>query len=138
MVAQSHQPSLSISAGENSFAVGLMESFLQCNATKKPILYVAYDMTPPMFLNKHVKTNETFAVALLLSPQKTTASLANISVNYSQQSATQLTDADLEILRLNSAAARSLSLLEKIILKKNAIVYLQSGRQQCLEVNVQC
>ncbi len=107
------QPSTSLSAGDASFAAGLLESFTQVLSDRHPVMLVAYDQPPPQALaNTHTSTLP-FAAALILTRQQGENSLARLTLTPAEQAASScLQCAALETLHLGSPAARALPLLE--------------------------
>ena len=74
---------------------------------------------------------DAFGIALVLAPQRSAQSLAQIHVSLTDASADQLDDGRFENMRLMIPAARGLPLLRAIALKQNQHVvldYLDSTR----------
>lgn len=63
-------PSSMVSAGENTFEYGLLESCAYLTKfPKHPLLYVYSDESVPAIFSEHVQQDETISIALLLSSQ---------------------------------------------------------------------
>lgn len=107
------QPSTSLSAGDASFAAGLLEGITQALSDRHPVMLVAYDQPPPQALaNTHTSTLP-FAAALLLTRQQGENSLARLTLAPAEQTASScLQCTALDAVHLGSPAARALPLLE--------------------------
>ena len=107
------QPSTSLSAGEASFAAGLLETVTQVLCDRHPVMLVSYDQPSPKALANPHTVSLPFAVALLVSRQQDETSLAKLTVTPVEQAATgHLQATALECLRQDNPAAEALLLLE--------------------------
>lgn len=109
----SMQPSSSLCAWNDTFAAAFLEAATQCVAEQVPVLLAVFDTPFPDPLRELTPGHQPFGVALVLetSPQQSLASL-DVSVEVGNGlPATTMTDVDLEALRGDSSAARSLPLL---------------------------
>jgi len=97
-----------------SFGAGLLDALGQVVVDGQPTLLIAYDSEYPEPLHAKRDTPDCGGVALLLTPQRTARSLARIDVGPSTAAAETLADSDLENLRNNIPALRSLPLLLKL------------------------
>lgn len=78
MLSRNGQGNTSVSGGAHSFAHGLLEALVQCEAEQRPVLYVAYD-TGAVGALTHTTTSEgALAVALVLAPPDRRARTATI------------------------------------------------------------
>jgi len=68
-----HRASTAISAGEHSFAQGLLEALMQCESVQAPVLLVAYDTAASGPLAHLVPARAPMAVALVLAPTRAKA-----------------------------------------------------------------
>lgn len=111
---QVKQASVSLSAYTGSFAAGLLEAMTVLNVEQKPVLLLAYDRPAPQPLYSAAPSQYEFAVAILLTPEKGENPLGSLNINIKEtdQQQTQLTDSNIEILRMANPAARSLPLLQ--------------------------
>lgn len=111
--SHSRQPSTSLSAGDASFATGLLEGITQVLSERHPVMLVVYDQPPPQALaNAHTSTLP-FAAALILTRQPGECSLARLTLEPAEQAASScLQCTALEAVHLGSPAARALPLLE--------------------------
>jgi len=66
-----HQASTAISAGEHSFAHGLLEALVQCATAQAPVLLVAFDTAATGPLAQLVPARAPMAVAMVLAAQST-------------------------------------------------------------------
>jgi len=106
-------PSTSLSAGDASFAAGLLESVTQVLCENHLVMLVTYDQPPPQALSTPQTAIIPFAAALLFSQQQDDTSLAELRVAPVDQTAsTCLQTTSLEAVRLGSPAAQALLLLE--------------------------
>jgi hypothetical protein len=107
------QPSTSLSAGDASFAAGLLEGITQVLSDRHPIMLVAYDQPPPQALANAHTSVLPFAAALILTRQQGENSLARLTLVPAEQVASScLQCTALEAIHLGSPAARALPLLE--------------------------
>lgn len=113
IAAHSREPSTSLCGYDSSFAVGLLDAAAQVVADSIPVALLAYDHPYPEPLNRVRHIGERFGVGLVLTPQQTEHSIAGLDVNFvsAAQAADTMLDAELEKLRSQNPAARSLPLL---------------------------
>jgi Beta-ketoacyl synthase, N-terminal domain len=104
----SRAPSTSLAAFDASFAAGLLEAAVQCQATRAPVLLVACDVPYPEPLHAVRPVADVFALALVLSP--TAGRPLQIELT-SEMTYTTCQDAGMEALRQTIPAARALPLL---------------------------
>lgn len=110
----SMQPSSSLCAGDDSFSAGLTEAATQCLVDNLPVLLVAYDTPFPDPLSDSTPCHQLFGVAMVLDARPDD-SLARISIEIDPRlPLTQVADPELEALRCDSSASRSLALLEAL------------------------
>lgn len=117
-------PSTSLCAYDGSFAAGLLEAATQALHTDEPCLLLAYDTPYPEPLAGLRPITHALGVALLLSPRRTAGSLATLGLNLDGATATPMTEAALESLRLGNPAARCLPLLQGVARKSPGAVTL--------------
>ncbi len=121
------QPSLSLSAHDGSFAVGLLEAAALAFTEAARVLLIAYDLPLPFPLSERRDIVAPFAVALLLNPVATERSRATLRLMQTRsESVDRLADAGLERLRAGNPAARSLPLLCAIARRENRRVVLSN------------
>jgi hypothetical protein len=106
--------STSLCAFDGSFSTGLLESATQAISAKAPVLLIAYDTPYPEPLRDVRPIAHSMGVALVISPQSTSATLAHIQISLGKRQSTVMLDAGLEALRTNVPAARCLPLLQAI------------------------
>lgn len=113
IAAGCRQPSVSLSAFEDTFAAGLAEAVSIVRAEKTAVLLVAYDQPGPPAFQRHRPVTEPFAVALILAPEQTEPRLGKLTMipACSPRSPLPLRDPGLDRLRSANPAARSLPLL---------------------------
>ncbi len=108
----SRAPSTSLCAFDWSFAAGLIEAATQVNIDHECVLLIAYDLPYPEPLRSARPIRYPFASALLITRRRTARSAATCEIGNGEASApSRMKDANLEQLRRDNSAARSLPLL---------------------------
>ena len=132
-----------VCAHDGSFSAGLLEAMAQVTTERRPVLLIAYDTNYPEPLLTVRPIPDTFAVALLLSPQPGPKChgqlrLASESV-FTTAPADSLDAGALEAMRSAFPAARVLPLLAALArrLEKEVILDYRHGLQLALGVS-QC
>ncbi|MBC7696740.1 MAG: beta-ketoacyl synthase chain length factor [Bacteroidia bacterium] len=111
-------------AFDASFGAGLLDAITQVVVDDTPCILMASD-TPypePMFSKRPIPDN--FGIALVLAPQASANTIAQIKLSITHADAYQFNDAGLEALRLAIPAARGLPLLQAIAQQKMQTVVL--------------
>jgi hypothetical protein len=126
-----------IAAFDASFGAGLLDALAQVACSGEPVLLVAYDSEYPQPLFAKRDTPDCAGVALVLSPQRSAASIAGIQLKTTRSLAQNLNDTGLEWLRLQVPALRALPLLERIARGEAGTVVLDYLAPQQLELDVQ-
>lgn len=124
-------PSSVLCAYDASFGAGLLEALTQVIVDDSSVLLIACDTTYPEPLRSVRPIADEFGVGLILAPQRSTKSLARISVALSTNAADKLSDHALEQIRASIPAARGLPLLRAIANNESAAVvidYLDTTR----------
>ena len=103
-----------ICAYDGSFGAGLIDALGQVVLDHQPTLLIAYDSEYPEPLFAKRPVPDVAGVSLLLTPERSERSLASITVSPCSNVAAQLTDADLEALRISIPALRALPLLQNL------------------------
>jgi len=113
IAARSHEPSTSLCCYDASFSAGLLEAATQVVLDGKPVTLIAYDHFYPEPLRAVRPIGANFGMALVLTPQSTSRTLAVLEVDFmpGAEVPTRLSNHDLESLRISAPAARSLPLL---------------------------
>lgn len=110
-----HASSTSLSGLNGSFAVGLLDAAVQATVAQQPVMLVSYDTPWPGALNRFRPTRQPFGVALVLRPQMSVQSFAELTLlPGAGGSESKMADSGLEQLRADTPAASSLPLLEAI------------------------
>lgn len=107
-------PSAVLCAGDGSFGAGLLEAVVQVATEKIPCLLIAYDADYPEPLRSVRPIPDAFGTALLLTPDAGAAPLARIALRLTTDAADTLPQPELDELRRQIPAARSLPLLAAI------------------------
>ena len=100
-----------VCAYDASFGAGLLETLAQVVSDDRSCILVAYDTDYPEPLRYVRPIPDGFGVSMVLSPQRSAASIAAIHVDFSQVISDGLNDGYLERLRTSIPAARSLPIL---------------------------
>ncbi len=93
-------------AYDASFVAGLLEALTQIAADRVPVLLVAYDSEYPQPLHAKRPIPDCFGVAMVLTPQQQSGSLAKLCAAFTDAEPDRLPDAALESLRSSIPAAR--------------------------------
>jgi hypothetical protein len=113
IAAASRAPSTSLAAFDASFAAGLLEAAVQCQASNAPVLLVACDVPYPEPLHTVRPVADVFALALLLQPQGGAGRSLSLTFT-SEMGESACADAGLDQVRQNIPAARALPLLQAL------------------------
>ena len=137
VAAHCHKPATAISAAHGSFAAGLVEAAVEVHAEGQPVLLAAYDIAARGPLAEVAPSGVPFAAAFVLSPARSAASVATLSIYPLQGTAAvnALPDA-LAALATNPTAVQALPLLLALAARKQAKVMLRSGANTALAIEV--
>ncbi|MGH8506304.1 MAG: beta-ketoacyl synthase chain length factor [Stenotrophobium sp.] len=130
-------PSVSLSAYDASFVVGLLEATTLAHGDGCKVLLAAYDICPPEPLYATRPLTQPFGVALVLTPQRSTRALACVEVAPTPAAETVMADAALESLRIGNPAGRALPLLERLAWREPGDVILPGTGTQRWRLRVQ-
>ena len=135
------QASNSVTAGDGSFAAGLLEAVTQVNAEGVPVLLVAFDVQAPPLLHPHRPLGCAFACALVLGPDHFSPDHPRLILALRKGggpcSETPIGDDALEAIRNGNPAARSLSLLSAVANAEPGPVHLHYWPDLQLEVSLE-
>jgi hypothetical protein len=123
-------------AYDASFAAGLLEALVQLTIEETAVLLIAYDVGYPEPLRRARPIPDAFAVALLLTPSPRQESMAQLTASLSAAPAELLSDPQLEALRAQVPAARSLPLLRRLARREGAAVVVDYLERQSLSIEV--
>ncbi|MDN5873683.1 MAG: beta-ketoacyl synthase chain length factor [Sinobacteraceae bacterium] len=133
IAVSSHQGSNSICAYDWSFAAGLLEAATLCAVEERPTLLVAYDIPVPDILKSRHPISIPAGTALVLLPAQKDESRSQLRITCTGDAPqTQMSNPQLEALRLGNPAARSLPLLELLALGKGGHVGIENGATNLL------
>jgi hypothetical protein len=108
----SHAPSTSLCAFDWSFTAGLLEAATQASVDHESVLLIAYDLPYPEPLRGVRPIRNPFASALLIARERSRRSVAACELASGSAGApSRMQDGNLEQLRRDNPAARSLPLL---------------------------
>jgi hypothetical protein len=128
-------PSNALCAHDASFAAGLLEALVQIRTDETPVLLIAYDADYPEPMRARRPIPDAFGVALLLTPAAR-GPLSRIAAEPSTADATVLANAQLESMRAQIPAARSLPLLLALARGEAGTVVIDYLEQQRLQLTV--
>jgi hypothetical protein len=111
IATKSMAPCQVLCAYDGSFGAGLLDALAQVAVDRQPTLLIAYDSEYPEPLHSKRDIPDCGGAALLLMPEKTTRSLAHITVTRTERPADVLADSGMESLRQTIPALRCLPLL---------------------------
>lgn len=127
---KSTAPSTSITAFDDSFANGLMESAVQVAIESQDTLFVAYDEVPPEPFYTLCPIDNEFACALLMSTRSHNAEFKlEIEISNGEE-ITVMQDPVFEQLRNSNPQAKALPLLFNLATKNSSSIYLSYNKQQ--------
>lgn len=111
-------------AFDASFGAGLLDALTQVVVDGGRCILMASDTTypEPMFSKRPIPDN--FGIALVLAPQRSPQTIAQIKVSITDDDACKFCDTALETLRMAIPAARGLPLLQAIAQQRNRRVVL--------------
>ena len=129
----------SICCHDDSFAAGLLEAATQVRVTQQPVALIAYDVPYPSPLGDVRRLGAPFAVALVLTPTPDATTTARIELALETESAAPSTVAlpELETLRQNTPAARSLPLLVALASGRAAALMLSYLEDMALRISIE-
>jgi Beta-ketoacyl synthase, N-terminal domain len=108
---QARQASTSLCAFDGSFSAGFLEACTQAVTADEPVILIAYDTPYPEPLRAVRPILHCMGVTFLISPRHTSQSIAKLHVSLGRSKISEIQNVDLEALRQNVPAARSLPLL---------------------------
>ncbi len=125
MAVGSQAPSTSVAGYDGTFAIGLLEAWLQLTEAPR-VLLVAHDTPFPEPLNSVRPLAVTFGAALVLTRERSPRSLARLALTLTaEQKETTLTDNHLENMRRSNPAAQALPLLAALARQQSGDVHLR-------------
>ena len=127
-----------ICAYDASFGAGLLDALGQVVLDRQTTLLIAYDSEYPEPLFAKRPVPDVAGVGLVLTPQRTERSLAQITVTPTTAGAEPLADGALEALRTAIPALRALPLLRKLALGEGGSVCLDYLPPMQLAVELAC
>jgi len=136
IATRSMAPSTVVCAFDGSFSAGLLEAVAQVTVDNTRCMLLAYDVDYPEPLRSARPIPDGAGVALVLSPEPSSNSLAQIRVALSHHSADGLSNPALEELRMAIPAARALPLLEALAYAEAANLVLDYLHDLRLSVEV--
>ncbi len=134
---QAKPASTSLCAFDASFSAGFLETCTQAIAAKAPVLLIAYDTPYPEPLRAVRPIAHSMGVALVVSPQATSATLASLKISLGKASVSTMDNMQLEALRQNVPAARCLPMLQAMAgdqQQTNLVLDLFDNQQFLIEV----
>ncbi len=131
-------PSISLSAGDNTFSAGLLEAVTQVLVENHDVLLVAYDNVTPKDLDDFRHFDYPVGIALLLSPSKQSNTIGSINISISNEikSITQCFNKSLEAVRISNPAGLGLPLIEALVKGMNTKIVIPYLNQNQMLVSV--
>ena len=138
IAARSHEPSTSLCGYDASFAAGLLEAATQVAVEHRAVALVAYDHPYPQPLHAKRPLGASFAVALMLTPERVAQASAALDIEITRASGrvTRVEDTALESLRTSVPAARALPLLEALARSRSETVDVEYVADARLAIGV--
>lgn len=137
IAAESRLASTSISALDDSFILGLVEAITFCQQEQQPVLFAAYDISPPQPILEKRPVLHDFGVALLLTPTPDAKTLAKLEISIASPTTETPSNPQLDFLRETNPAARVLPILENLSLKKTADIFYNVDSGPSYQVRLQ-
>ena len=106
-----HAPSTAVAAQRASFGAGLLEAASQTLGGQQPVLLVSSDTVGAGPLREVTGCNQAFGCALVLAPERSATTLAQLDLQLTPTLADTLLDEPLATWRANNASAPALALL---------------------------
>lgn len=129
-------PSNTISAYDDSFAAGLAEAVGLVEVDGADVLLVAFDLPPPEPMYAKRPIEHPASVALVLTHERTSHSLARLQIEPDASAPSVLSHAALEALRISTPAMRALPVLEALAKRRAARVVLNAEGGQSIAVEI--
>lgn len=126
IATESQQPSNSISGGNESFALGLIESLAMLSSATS-VLLVCSDSALPKAFQEFDPITIDFGVAVLLTKEKPNTSLGRLGISENAEAKSKYAPTLINEMMASNPAARSLPLLQGIVLGKNASISTGAG-----------
>jgi len=131
------EPYLALSAGEASFAEGLLAGAVQAVADATPVLLAAYDIEGRGPLGGVTRSLGLMGAALVLSPERTAQSRARLSLRLLSAAAVATARPANAALVAGNAMAACLPLYEVLADERAATVSLELGAGRRLAVGIE-
>lgn len=127
-----------VTGAENSFAVGLLQTYAYVQAEQKDALFIAYDAPGPGIFGDEARDRSLFSVGMLFKASASSKTLRSLNLSLVEEThESSFEPVLLESLRNNSSAARSLPLLSAIANDTSCPINLPYSDQLKLQVNLQ-
>jgi hypothetical protein len=134
-----HAPSSSLSAGDESFAAGLLEASLRALSISSSVLFVAYDAPAPFPVSEAYPITVPFGAALVLTADAGAwpiVAALDLDMYQGPTGSGRVVDASLDRLRRANPIAASLPLLAALAARVRAQIVLALSRSAGLAVEV--
>jgi Beta-ketoacyl synthase, N-terminal domain len=137
IAAGARAASTALCAYDASYAAGLLEAFSQLRDAAAPVLLITYDLDYPPPLSEKRAVSTSLGSGLALVRQRSARSLARLSISIDRATADRMPEPELERLRLDVPAARSLPLLALLARGERGCVQLEYLERSTLKVEVE-
>jgi Beta-ketoacyl synthase, N-terminal domain len=111
-------------AFDASFVAGLLDALTRVTVDQESVLLAAYDSEYPAPLHAKRPIPDAFGVAMVLTPERSSRSLARMDLTLTDEAIDTMPDAGLEMLRGAIPAARCLPLLRLLAMGTGGRVIL--------------
>ena len=136
IATKAHGPSTVLSAYDFNLAAGLRETLAQLSIDDTDVLLVLFDVPPPPPLFAARPIAQPAAVAWLLTRERTSRSLAQLSI-CEATAESPMADRGLEALRLANPATRALPLLQALAARRSGVVGIRAHDDQFIGIRVE-
>ena len=121
IASHAHTPSTSISAGDQTLPMALLEAALVCSVEQRDTVLVAYDIAPPEPLRSKRPIADPFAAALFFRPEAANAEAVTLDINLvGEIEADSAAHPSLTNVAQSNPIARCLALLSAVALGSGA------------------
>jgi hypothetical protein len=132
------EPSTSLCRDDESFQAGLLEAVTQVVVDQRVVALIAYDLPYPEPLAAVRRIVAPLGIALVLTPERTERTVAELKIALSQGAVepTRMADPELEVLRTGNPAGKGLPLLAALAGERAASVELELSPRSRITVEV--
>ena len=125
MAASLHSASVSLSAGDGTFAAGLIEAISQVICEQQNVILLAYDAVAPVALldaSRHFEFSLGMAIRLGIKKESGYLGSISVSIENSEHGISSCQNKSLEPLRTGNPIGSGLPLLEALARKSSSMI----------------